>query len=184
MNVYRILRGRPEQPIRDRFHHLAALAVIWLFFACSVACKPGSAKAPTAEYIAGLTINTVALGVRVADEHCAMKARQMFKEGDRDGAIDLASKCAGHYDAARNALMAAAYAVDAWADAAQRGKAVCALNEATTSLSHIVEALKKSGIYTPPREVVMALAAVAVLAEMVEAKSCPLPSPAASGGGQ
>lgn len=170
----------PERshPVVERARHLFALVCVMVIASClGAACKPTGSKVPTVEYVATLTVNTVALGVSVADEHCAMRARAMYQGGDKDGAIDLATKCSGHYDAARNALMAAAYAVDAWANANARGKAVCALNEAATSLSYIVTAIQKSGAWSPPREVSMALAAVAVLAEMAEAKSCPIVAP-------
>jgi hypothetical protein len=181
MITWKELRGPRDVSFTARFHHLFALVFILAIASClGTGCRPTGSKVPTVEYVASLTVNTVALGVAVADEHCAMRARAIYKAGDVDTAIDLATKCAGHYDAARNALMAAAYAVDAWSNAAARGKAVCALNEAATSLSYMVSAMQKSGAWSPPREVTMALAAVAVLAEMVEAKSCPISSPVAA----
>jgi hypothetical protein len=178
------MRASRQPTLADKFHHLFAMVVIWCLVAACTAlggCKPSGSKVPTVEYVATLTINTVALGVSVADEECALRARAIYKAGAVAEAIDLATKCAGHYDTARNALMAAAAAVDAWSDANARGKVVCALNEAATALSYSMAAIQKSGAWSPPREVTMALAAVAVLAEMVEAKSCPLlapPSPA------
>lgn len=145
-----------------------------------VGCPP-SARTPSAQDVASMAISTVALGVRIADEHCVSRAAAIFNAGDKQGSLDLAMKCKQHYNAARSALMAAAYAVDGWSDAKNHGKAVCAVSEAATSLSFTVRLLKESKAWTPPREITMAISAAAVLADMVEAKQCTV-APAASGG--
>lgn len=182
-------RAEPiEQRIADKFHHYCALALIWLFF-CAFATGCGlfpakfQPKVPTAEYVAGLTVQTVAFGAVYADVMCEKTARDNYgaaKEmGDgagMDRAIALVEGCDKNYDVARKALLAAALAVDGWKDASDHSSVVCALTEATTALSLIVQALRDAGVVTFPREVTMALAAVSVLAEMVEAKQCLLPA--------
>lgn len=137
---------------------------------------PPAARAPSAQSVAGMAISTVALGVKVANDHCHSRVQAVFASGDKQAALDLADKCTAQYNSARQALLAAAYAVDGWTDAANHGKAVCALSEATSSLTLTVSALRTSKAYVPPREVAMALAAVAVVSEMVEARECVLPA--------
>jgi hypothetical protein len=156
-------------------HHFFALFVI-LCIVEACGCVPG-AKMPQAQQIADMAISTIGLGVRIADDHCADRARSIFvDEGDKDAALDLAMKCAGNYRTARAALMSAAYAVDGWSDAKNHGRAACALSEATTALQWTVNALRQSKAWEVPREVSLALAASAVLADMVEARECALPA--------
>lgn len=161
--------------IAAKFHHYFALAIILLVVeACG--CIPG-AKAPSAEQVASMALSTIELGVVVADNACAERAKSIFvTDGDKEAALDLATKCAGNYRTARAALLSAAYAVDGWSDAKNHGRAVCALSEATTALQWTVNALRQSKAWEVPREVSLALAASAVLADMVEARECALPA--------
>jgi hypothetical protein len=174
--AYREAPPEPRKPWRFGVCATDAILMVFVFVFCAfVGCAPG-AKAPAAEQVAAMAISTIGLGVRIADDHCADRARAIFvDEGDKDAAIDLAMKCAGNYRTARSALLSAAYAVDGWADAKNHGRAVCALSEATTALQWTVAALRQSKAWDVPREVSLALAASAVLADMVEARECAMP---------
>lgn len=161
-----LMKSDDNAPPKPPVLPLLALGALML-----LGCPP-AAKSPSAQAVAALAVNSVALGVRIANEACRDRAQAIFVEGDKQRSLELANKCTAEYKTARAALMAAAYAIDGWSDAENHGKALCALSEATTALSLTVEALKAGGVWTPPREVAVALGAAAVLGEMVEGKQC------------
>lgn len=89
----------------------------------------GGVRAPTDRASARSWVLLVADGVRVADATCSTVARAERRE-------DVAKKCAGAYDIARPALIAAEAAVDAYdhGGASQWG---CCLRDALLGLGAI-----------------------------------------------
>ena len=142
--------------------------IVVLLFAVTLLGCPRGARSPSARDVAWLAVDSVATGVKIANEVCLTRAKSIAASGGDAQALELADKCSKDYDAARFALLAAAHAIDA----SDHSTAVCALSDATAALGFTVASLRTGGAWTPPREVETALHAAEVLSMMVEAKAC------------
>lgn len=151
-----------------------AIVVLWLALAvagCGLfSAKP--AKEPPARYLARGAVLAVAHAVKIVDSVCAERAVGMYKSGDEAGGIALAERCEKAYEAARKGVLAAAYAVDGWADAEDQGRAVCALNEGVAGLRMGIEALRQAGVVDLPKEIGDALAIAQWLSTETTVKQC------------
>ena len=101
------------------------------------ACRPADVPRDQAR----ATVLTIAKGVQQADIACAEIA---FAKAD----VALAKTCADAYDVARDALLGAESAVDAW-DEAHRGDVACAAAKGVASLTSMVSAIQGAGGKVP-----------------------------------
>lgn len=101
------------------------------------ACRPADVPRDQAR----ATVLTIAKGVQQADIACAEIA---FAKAD----VALAKTCADAYDVARDALLGAESAVDAWDDA-HRGDVACAAAKGVASLTSMVSAIQGAGGKVP-----------------------------------
>lgn len=106
--------------------------------ALMVGCSPSP---EVARDQARATVLTIARGVHDADMLCAELAY-----AKKDG--KLARTCADAYDVARDALLGAESAVDAWDDA-HRGDVACAAAKGVASLTSMVSAIQGAGGKVP-----------------------------------
>jgi len=106
--------------------------------ALMVGCSPSP---EVARDQARATVLTIARGVHDADMLCAELAY-----AKKDG--KLARTCADAYDVARDALLGAESAVDAW-DEAHEGQVGCAAVKAVASLTSMMSAIKGAGGSVP-----------------------------------
>lgn len=134
--VYQIITGtRREDGPNPPGGTLAAVTMAVALGACSP-------RADVPRETARGTILTLAEGVHRADLACAELARARHD-------APLATTCADAYDAARDALLGAESAVDAW-DAGKAGDVACASVHAVASLHLMSSAIRAAGGAVPP----------------------------------
>jgi hypothetical protein len=143
-----------------RLRALVAIAIV----AVIAGCNP--AKAPVPRHVAHGVVLAVAHAVKAVDLLCAQRAQQLYDDGKQDAALTLADTCAEGYGIARKAVVAAAYAVDAWGDAEANGQALCALGSGVQSLNATVAVVTAAGVKMP-REVTDALDGFEALSAVV-----------------
>lgn len=110
-----------------------------LSLAVLVSCVPSSA---VPRETARSTVLTIAEGVHRADLTCAEMSRARHD-------VELATVCADAYDAARDVLLGAESAVDAW-DSGAANNVACAAAHAVASLTAMASAIRRAGGQVPP----------------------------------
>ena len=85
---------------------------------------------------------TVAEGVKLADQSCAVAAKLQRN-------AEAADKCAEIYTVARSSLKAAESLIDTWDEASQSG-ALCSISSAAESLEDLADVVQLLGGKIPP----------------------------------
>ena len=119
----------------------ALVLAVCLALGCS-----GGASFP-ARFDARATVSIVAVTAQAAGDFCATAASVLKANGDAKWK-PLATKCADGYDTAKNALHAAAAALDVY-DEASAGKVACAVLSGLNGAESIVGAMDAAGLVIP-----------------------------------
>lgn len=130
--LYQLVTGKRREDEDRPTPPLGPLAVVAGMALALSGCLPADVPRDQAR----ATVLTIAKAVQTADIACAELAIR------RDD-IELAQTCSDAYDVARDALLGAESAIDAWDDA-HRGDVACAAAKGVASLTSIAAAIERA----------------------------------------